>query len=167
MAKRYIRINWQNAPSVATPRNAENLNIMDKGIDDLDLYKIDTDAIANNLVTTEAGLVLDARQGKVLDDKVNTINNYLTNLLFNKAIPNVSGSYTTADDLPLGVVYCTTQLTNMPFPNSIIFTLGIAGLNKVQIAFTFNAGGNANMYKRICTSSGVWQGWYAYNGVAV
>ena len=36
MAKRYIRINWQNAPSTATPRNAENLNKMDKGIDDLD-----------------------------------------------------------------------------------------------------------------------------------
>ena len=41
--------------------------------------KIDKSDIANNLVTTEAGLVLDARQGKVLDDKVNTINNNLAN----------------------------------------------------------------------------------------
>ncbi len=36
MAKRYIRINWQNAPSAATPRTAENFNIMDKGIKDCD-----------------------------------------------------------------------------------------------------------------------------------
>jgi hypothetical protein len=36
MAKRYIRLNWQNSPSVATPVNAVNLNAMDKGIDDLD-----------------------------------------------------------------------------------------------------------------------------------
>lgn len=36
MAKRYARINWQDYPSVATPRNATNLNKMDKGIDDCD-----------------------------------------------------------------------------------------------------------------------------------
>jgi len=36
MAKRYAKINWQDYPSVATPRNAANLNKMDKGIDDLD-----------------------------------------------------------------------------------------------------------------------------------
>jgi len=36
MAKRYTRINWQNSPNVATPLSAENLNKMDKGIDDCD-----------------------------------------------------------------------------------------------------------------------------------
>lgn len=36
MAKRYARVNWQDYPSVATPRNAANLNKMDKGIDDCD-----------------------------------------------------------------------------------------------------------------------------------
>ena len=30
----YTRVNWQNAPSTATPVNAENLNTMDKGIAD-------------------------------------------------------------------------------------------------------------------------------------
>jgi len=30
----YTRVNWQNAPSTATPVNAENLNKMDKGIAD-------------------------------------------------------------------------------------------------------------------------------------
>ena len=36
MAKRYTRINWQNKPNTATPISAENLNKMDKGIDDND-----------------------------------------------------------------------------------------------------------------------------------
>ena len=36
MAKRYARVNWQNSPSTTTPLNADNLNKMDKGIDDLD-----------------------------------------------------------------------------------------------------------------------------------
>jgi lysophospholipase L1-like esterase len=36
MAKRYIRINFEDFPSVKTPRNALNLNKLDKGIDDCD-----------------------------------------------------------------------------------------------------------------------------------
>jgi len=36
MAYRYNRINWQNKPNVVTPISAENLNKMDKGIDDND-----------------------------------------------------------------------------------------------------------------------------------
>ncbi len=84
MAKRYIRINWQDKPSTATPLSATFLNKMDKGIDDidnavetLDTNKINNSNIANNLVTTAEGLVLDARQGKVLDDKVTAINSNL------------------------------------------------------------------------------------------
>lgn len=34
--------------------------------------------VANNLVTTAAGLVLDARQGKALDDKITSLNSSLT-----------------------------------------------------------------------------------------
>ncbi len=87
MAKRYIRINWQDKPSTATPLSAAFLNKMDKGIDDidnavetLDTNKINNSNIANNLVTTAEGLVLDARQGKVLDDKVTAINSNLAKL---------------------------------------------------------------------------------------
>lgn len=32
----YTRVNWQDLPSTATPRNATNLNIMDAGIKDID-----------------------------------------------------------------------------------------------------------------------------------
>lgn len=41
--------------------------------------------IANNLITTEEGFVLDARQGKVLDEKIveqqKTLNDYISNTL--------------------------------------------------------------------------------------
>lgn len=84
MAKRYIRLNWQDRPSVATPLNAANLNRMDKGIDDIDnavedLYNIKFDKanIANNVITTAAGLALDARQGKSLQDQITEQNNNL------------------------------------------------------------------------------------------
>ena len=32
----YTRVNWQNSPSHATPLSAENLNVMDEGIENLD-----------------------------------------------------------------------------------------------------------------------------------
>ena len=35
MGKYYSRINWENDPSKATPINAENLNKMDKALEDL------------------------------------------------------------------------------------------------------------------------------------
>ena len=35
MSVEYNRVNWQQAPSEATPINARNLNNMDKGIDDV------------------------------------------------------------------------------------------------------------------------------------
>jgi hypothetical protein len=82
--KRYIRLNFQNSPSTATPLNAVNLNKMDKGIDDCDnaiedLYsvKFDKASIANNLITTASGLALDARQGKVLQDQITAQNDNL------------------------------------------------------------------------------------------
>ena len=36
MAKTYTKLNWQNSPSTSTAISATNLNIMDKGIDDID-----------------------------------------------------------------------------------------------------------------------------------
>jgi hypothetical protein len=47
--KAYIRKKWAAYPSTATPMTAENLNVMDKGIDDIDdrvvsvLNRLDTD----------------------------------------------------------------------------------------------------------------------------
>lgn len=61
MAKRYTRINWQNSPNVATPLSAENLNKMDKGIDDCDnAIEVLTNQIAtlNNNLATQYGTLM-------------------------------------------------------------------------------------------------------------
>lgn len=78
MAKRYARLNFENRPSVKTPVNDVNLNIMDKGIDDLDnaieeIYDTELPAKApNNHASTSGayGLGTPANYGHV-----KTINN--------------------------------------------------------------------------------------------
>ena len=78
MAKRYIRINWQNRPSVATSISATNLNKMDKGIDDIDnaIEEIYNKRV-NNVVTTNPDTFLAGPVGKVLQDQITTLNNNL------------------------------------------------------------------------------------------
>lgn len=78
MAKRYIRLNWQNKPSTATPVSAANLNKMDKGIDDLDnaIEEIYAKRV-NNTITTNNDTFLAGPVGKNLQDQITTINNNL------------------------------------------------------------------------------------------
>lgn len=90
MAKRYIRLNWQNAPSVATPINAANLNKMDKGIDDID-------TALNNLENSIVGQIVDdptkinnAAVIYSLSNQVDTINNNLGNTNVITAFNNTS-----------------------------------------------------------------------------
>lgn len=57
--------------------------------------KIDKANVANNLTTTEADFVLDARQGKALQDQLTTLNgslNDLNNFKFRKIIENWSSA---------------------------------------------------------------------------
>lgn len=54
-----------------------------KPIKDSVTGKLDASKIANNLVTTVAGMALDARQGKELKDEVDALN---SNLFFNNNI---------------------------------------------------------------------------------
>lgn len=58
--------------------------------------KIDKSSIANNTVTTVAGLVLDARQGKALQDQVNGINNNLGGWTFYAALYQINASFNEA-----------------------------------------------------------------------
>lgn len=78
MAKRYIRLNWQNAPSVATPINAVNLNKMDKGIDDIDET---LDALESSIVgqiVDDPAKINNAAVIYSLSNQVSAINNNLT-----------------------------------------------------------------------------------------
>lgn len=50
--------------------------------------KVDTSSVVNNALTTEEGFVLDARQGKVMDDKITELNGKLDEIkVVRKAYP--------------------------------------------------------------------------------
>lgn len=53
MDKLYERVNWENRPSKKTKINAENLNKMDKALDDLDDRVIEQDEKISNKVDNE------------------------------------------------------------------------------------------------------------------
>ncbi|MDF2907137.1 MAG: hypothetical protein K0R34_2458 [Herbinix sp.] len=87
MAKRYIRLNWQNSPSVATPVNAANLNAMDKGIDDLDnsiedLYdvKFDKANIVQQSTVNDAAKVPSSAVTYSLANSISSLNDNLAML---------------------------------------------------------------------------------------
>lgn len=112
--------------------------------------KLDVSKIANNLVTTEAGYALDARQGKVLNDNVMRFNNYLP-ILF-KLIPlkyfvNVSGDINKIKINFSGKVYTRR-------PIGLLIVCGQDGISSpISIAFKGN-----NEYEEpisVCISGGV------------
>ncbi len=80
MIMSYTRVNWQNAPSTATPINAENLNKMDKGIDDIDEA---LDALESSIVgqfVNDATKINNAAATYDIHQRVNTINNNLDDI---------------------------------------------------------------------------------------
>lgn len=81
MAKRYVRINFENKPSHSTPLSAGNLNKMDKGIDDIDTELEDklskTTDLINNDTTGGVDKVASAEVVKVHGQEIDTINNNL------------------------------------------------------------------------------------------
>lgn len=66
MGELYKRINWENYPSTKTPRNAENLNIMDKGIKDLDV-KAENIQQQLNTIVVEGDSSVEAAQARVTE----------------------------------------------------------------------------------------------------
>ncbi len=76
MAKKYNKVGFKNAPNADTPLDAEHLNIMDDGIDELDTWR--DGLIVNNLASESTDKALSANQGKLLNDKVTTLNESLS-----------------------------------------------------------------------------------------
>ena len=110
MAKRYIKIGWENKPSVKTPVNMANLGRMDKGIDDCDnaIEEIYNKRV-NNVVTTNEDTFLAGPVGKVLQDQVTELNKNIDNS--NKFSANgiaVDSGYTAAAECLLQVAISTT-----------------------------------------------------------
>ena len=126
MAKRYIRINWQNRPSVATPISATNLNKMDKGIDDIDnaIEEIYNKRV-NNVATTNPDTFLAGPVGKTLQDQITTLNNKLNGEIVSDV--NAINSY--------GVYTVSSSTLNTPEPaDGMVFQMAW-GEYKAQLFF--------------------------------
>ena len=83
--------------------------------------KIDKVNVANNLTTTEADFVLDARQGKALQDQLTSLNGSLKNKLDKQiALPWVGVS--ALDDLDAGFTYASfDNMSISPESNNAFF----------------------------------------------
>ena len=92
MAKRYFKIGFEDAPSTKTPVDSVNLGKMDTGIDELDTWR--DSLIVDNVASTLTDKALSANQGKLLNDKVTTLNESLNA----KVLSNITGGLSgTAD----------------------------------------------------------------------
>lgn len=102
--------------------------------------KIDKANVANNLTTTEADFVLDARQGKALQDQLTTLNGSLNH------INRITTTFKLFVNIPLlsGIhVFCVNDesnpITDSPYPNNagwwnvICFGVGSGAQCMVQI----------------------------------
>ena len=162
MAKRYIKIGWENKPSVKTPVNMANLGRMDKGIDDCDnaIEEIYSKRV-NNVVTTNKDTFLAGPVGKFLQDQVTELNKNLTNLYAFFAHPLrhlgvVTAIDTVMDDYGGGassIVYTCTEGYNFLV---LGFERNVSNvLYGSQLRLQFNTG---NLEKRFKTGE-IWGAW--------
>ena len=111
--------------------------------------------LINNLTTTEAGFGLDARQGKVLDDKITEINGSLGTFDF---IPDGSNlNYYTSGVYMIGN---TDKLENSPDASwSILIAFGSNFIYSVQIVISVIDSKNS-IYVRTKTETNEWCPWF-------
>lgn len=98
--------------------------------------KIDKTNVANNLTTTEADFVLDARQGKALQDQLTTLNGSLNNIGFKDVSDKLDTDHVTGamsavnigkivmvyfDIVPKAVSDNTTILPTGTIPNAYVY----------------------------------------------
>lgn len=138
-----------------------NIELLDQLIAD----RIQKSVIVNNALSTNPDTVVAGPVAKSLQDQINTQNNNLVNLLFNQPLKSVSANYTNVNDLPEGIVYSATELTNQPSNHCMIITLAADGA-KVQIAISVRRDESGNIYRRNY-AGGTWTSWYKFIGTVV
>lgn len=116
--------------------------------------KIATSKIVNNLLTTKAGYVLDARQGKVLQDQVAEINSNIT------PISIVSQLIYNADDV---LIDYATQIGHLVFLHGLV-------MRQVDVEIQFPVG--TNIYPMIqipCMNYDAWgnKDYQCFVGIAI
>lgn len=111
--------------------NKEDIDMINSSLSDLTNKKIDKTSIVNNSTTTQEGFVLDARQGKIINDNLNTLSSkafihrgdVLSNADFN--------SYKTTGFYGYGAA---SEFTNPPDSGygilEVIFTTGGFGVQR-------------------------------------
>ena len=163
MAKRYIRINWQNRPNVATPISATNLNKMDKGIDDIDnaIEEIYNKRV-NNVVTTNPDTFLAGPVGKTLQDQITTLNNDLFQKSFSDKSIKYEGDTSIIDNYSNVVTNYSEYSVMLTFGVTHPTLHGSAGLIhgfKVNSNYEFQEFKSAyrNMYRH--KVDGTWGAW--------
>lgn len=77
MAKKYIRINFEDRPSTRSPIDAANLNKIDAAVDELDTWR--DGLIVDNAASALPDKAWSANQGKIITDKVTALNESLSN----------------------------------------------------------------------------------------
>ena len=96
-------------------------NTLIGGVNELNSNKINTSAIANNLTTTASGSVLDARQGKILNNNIGTLSSLNTNDKTSTvaAINELNSKLT-----PLEFTGYTKDTTNFTFISFSVYKIG-------------------------------------------
>ena len=155
--------NNTGAPSVEViasgPNTAKIFNFVFKNLKGA---KGDTPSLVNNLLATAAGYALDARQGKVLDDKITALNGKCYQKL-HEGVTNYSYDYNciAINNINLnnitetGLYFCTNTPSRPTGNNGFMLAISYAnGSRGLQLYFPVNGG----FWKRINTS-GSWSAW--------
>jgi hypothetical protein len=132
---------------------------MQGAIEQSDSLKVSTNKIANNLTTVDAGYVLDARQGKVLNDSLTgKLNGYNTS----PATP-----FTDANDIDkTSCLYMAGTSSNIPQSGTSFVITTIASSVKMQIAQPYYGESVHDTYIRQYIN-GSWKAWVKMVGTAV
>ena len=104
--------------------------------------KLDTAKVINNLLTTAAGYALDARQGKILNDKITELNSNTTNLLLIKSKStrlNVTAGQSTLSYIILDVVPGYTPVISTVWSSHITTKTSDARITDDRVTFYFAA----------------------------
>ena len=117
--------------------------------------KINATNIANNLTTTEANFVLDARQGKSLQDQITTLNNDSLKILKNAVIDD-------ANNASNGINILGVNAKNSPFPEffavilTIFSNIGDGYAVQIELPLTYLYNGKLAVRTK---DNGTWYDW--------
>lgn len=125
--KIYNRINWQNKPSTETPINADNLNKMDKAIDDLDGRVVSLSESVNTNTTDISALQSDvSANSEAIEENSNDIATLLDRLTW-KTLTHDAVAITQVGEIAF------TEIATIPNIDEVNEILIDFGLNNLRI----------------------------------